>query len=278
MRNRQSANAKINLCLHVTAQRTDGYHLLDSLVVFADFGDVVDCRKADDFSFAINGPFGGDLSVGQDNLITRAAGLLGHGGAHVQLTKNLPVSSGIGGGSADAAAALHGLSELWDVSLPDDNGLSLGADVPVCLASRATRMQGIGDHLTPVNFLPQMAAVLVNSGDAVSTPTIFSSLETKANPEINSLPDHRLNFDETIEYLRQLRNDLEKPAITHTPKIAQVLRALSKTDAALVRMSGSGATCFSLYHDIISAQKAADTIQGENPTWWVQPVMLNVRG
>ena len=113
---------------------------------------------------------------------------------------------------------LRGLSDLWGIALPNDRGLSLGADVPVCLASRATRMQGIGNQLTDVNFLPQMPAVLVNSGDAVSTPTIFSSLDNKANPEIDFLPNGPLNFDDAIEYLAQQRNDLEKPAIAHAPK------------------------------------------------------------
>ena len=277
MINNQTAKAKINLCLHVTGQRADGYHLLDSLVVFSDLGDQVECTTGRDFLLSIDGPFGAGLTLGADNLIARAAKLLNADGVQVKLTKNLPVSSGIGGGSADAAAALRGLSTLLHVNLPDDNGLSLGADVPVCLASDATRMQGIGDQLTPLNFLPPMAAVLVNSGDAVSTPTIFSSLETKTNPEISFLPNHALNFDETIEYLEPLRNDLERPAINHVPTIAQVLRALSDTDAALVRMSGSGATCFGLYDGIIGARAAADAIGRENPAWWVQPVMLNVR-
>jgi 4-diphosphocytidyl-2-C-methyl-D-erythritol kinase len=276
--NKQTANAKINLCLHVTGQREDGYHLLDSLVVFANFGDTLKCTLADDFSLLIDGPFGADLSAGQNNLITRAAMVLGGGGADVQLSKKLPVSSVIGGGSADAAAALLGLSDLWGVDLPQDRGLSLGADVPVCLASRSTRMQGIGDQLTDIDFMPAMAAVLVNSGDAVSTPTIFSTLETKANPEIKKMPSTALNFDDAIEFLAQQRNDLEKPAIAQVPVIAHVLQALSKTNAALARMSGSGATCFGLYCDLAAARYAAQTIQGENPTWWVQPVMLNARG
>ncbi len=278
MLNNQIAKAKINLCLHVTGQRDDGYHLLDSLVVFADFGDALTFTNADEFSLKIGGPFGAGLTTSADNLITRAAAQLGGSGAHVHLTKKLPVSSGIGGGSADAAATLRGLSDLWGIALPNDRGLSLGADVPVCLASRATRMQGIGNQLSDVNFLPQIPAVLVNSGDAVSTPTIFSSLDNKTNPEIDFLPNGPLNFDDAIEYLAQQRNDLEKSAIAHAPKIAHVLQALSKNNAALARMSGSGATCFGLYENHAAAENAAQIIQAENPTWWVQPVTLNARG
>ena len=278
MPNNQTANAKINLCLHVTGQRSDGYHLLDSLVVFADFGDTLTFTNRDEFSLTIDGSFGVGLTEGADNLITRAAAQLGGGGAHVQLTKKLPISSGIGGGSADAAAALRGLSDLWNVKLPSDQGLSLGADVPVCLTSRATRMQGIGDQLSDVNFLPEMPAVLLNSGHAVSTPTIFSSLDSKTNPEINSLPDTLLSFDDAIKFLAQQRNDLETPAIAHVPAIAQVIHALSQNNAALARMSGSGATCFGLFDNLAAAENVAQIIQAENPTWWVQPVMLNARG
>jgi 4-diphosphocytidyl-2-C-methyl-D-erythritol kinase len=275
--NNQTAKAKINLCLHVTGQRADGYHLLDSLVVFADFGDALKFTIADEFALSIDGPFGGGLGAGPENLINRAATFLGGGGAHVRLTKNLPISSGIGGGSADAAAALRGLSDLWNVALPDDRGLSLGADVPVCLRACATRMQGIGEQLADVDFLPAIAAVLVNSGDAVSTPTIFASLKSKTNPEISFLPNDPLSFSNAVTYLGQLRNDLEQPAISNAPAIGQVLHALSETGAGLARMSGSGATCFGLFADFTQAKDAALVLAENHPKWWVQPVMLNAR-
>lgn len=275
--NSQIAKAKINLCLHVTGQRVDGYHLLDSLVVFADFGDQVECFPAEHSSLSIDGPFGAELTAGGDNLIMRAVDILRGGVAHVRLTKNLPVSSGIGGGSADAAAALRSLSDLWSVELPNDRGLSLGADVPVCLASRATRMQGIGDRLTAVDFLPSMAAVLINSGDAVSTPMIFETLENKENSDIGKLPDGPLTFDGTVSFLSMLRNDLQKPTMNQVPKIERILCALTDTGAALTRMSGSGATCFGLYDDLTKAKNAAHDLQVKNPDWWVKAVTLNAR-
>jgi len=278
VRNKQSANAKINLCLHVTGQRGDGYHLLDSLVAFADFGDIVEFSAADTFSLTIDGPFGRYLNAGDDNLIARAAVALGCGYAKVHLTKNLPVSSGIGGGSADAAAALRGLGDLWNVDLPVDGGLSLGADVPVCLAGGTQRMQGIGDQLSEINFLPPLAAVLVNSGDAISTPMVFNYLTNKTNADIGDLPKTSLNFDAAIIYLRQLRNDLQIPAMAQTPNITRVLHALADTKAALTRMSGSGATCFGLYENTMQAAQAAQTLSGENPNWWVKSVTLNSRG
>jgi 4-diphosphocytidyl-2-C-methyl-D-erythritol kinase len=275
--NSQIAKAKINLCLHVTGQRADGYHQLDSLVVFADFGDRVECLPADHFSLSIDGPFGAKLSAGKDNLITRAADLLNGVGAHVRLTKNLPVASGIGGGSADAAAALRGLSDLWGVELPADNGLSLGADIPACLASCATRMQGIGECLTTIDSLPSMAAILVNSGDAISTPKVFAALDRKENLGIGEVPDGALTFDDTIFFLNALRNDLQIPAVAQAPNITRVLSALSNSGAALSRMSGSGATCFGLFDSFAKAEIAAHDLRIENPNWWVQVVTLNAR-
>jgi 4-diphosphocytidyl-2-C-methyl-D-erythritol kinase len=276
--NKQTAFAKINLCLHVTGQRDDGYHLLDSLVVFADYGDDLTFTNADDFKLTIDGPFGAGLSDGPENLIARAATLLGGGGADVHLLKNLPVASGIGGGSADAAGALRGLSALWNTDFPDDRGVSLGADVPVCLKSRATRMQGIGDQLTDIHFLPPLPAILVNSGHAVSTPTIFNALDRKDNSDIGALPTLPMTFNDAIKYIATLRNDLQKPAIDQVSEISDVCNALTKSGAALARMSGSGATCFGLYPDAQQAQYAAQIIQCDNPNWWVQPVTLNARG
>ncbi len=277
MPNKQTANAKINLCLHVTGQQVDGYHLLDSLVVFADYGDALTFVDADEFSVSIDGPFGAGLDGGSDNLITRAGVALGERGAAVELTKNLPISSGIGGGSADAAATLRGLSALWNVDIPDDLGLSLGADVPVCLAGRSVRMHGVGEQLEPIDFLPAMPAILVNAGDAVSTPTVFSALSAKQNDPIGALPTEPLNFQQAVTYLAGLRNDLQAPATAISPNIADVLDVMNQ-DAVLARMSGSGATCFGLYENISMAQTAAEKIAVQHPNWWVQAVTLNARG
>jgi 4-diphosphocytidyl-2-C-methyl-D-erythritol kinase len=274
--NKLTAKAKINLCLHVTGQRTDGYHLLDSLVVFADYGDTLHFAPSDAYSLTIGGPFGAGLSASDDNLITRAAMTLGGRGALVHLIKNLPVASGIGGGSADGAAALRGLATLWNVALPSDEGLELGADVPVCLRGCASRMRGIGDVLESVDFLPEMPAVLVNSGDAVSTAQVFNALPRKYNKPMPTLPNDRLDFPQTVEYLKAQRNDLQAPAIDAVPNIQTVLDALDAS-ADFSQMSGSGATCFGLYKTSADANQAAQSISDANPDWWVQAVMLNAR-
>lgn len=273
--NSQTAKAKINLCLHVTGRRPNGYHELDSLVAFADFGDQIDFAPADKLGLTIAGPFGNGLEADASNLVLRAAQLFDTTrGAQITLRKNLPVASGIGGGSADAAATLRGLSKLWDITVPNDQALVLGADVPVCLASTSQRMRGIGETLTPVDFLPKLPAVLVNPGDAVSTPVIFSKLQSKTNPEISEVPAEPLDFSNAIQYLDALRNDLQAPAIQVAPTIGTVLHALGQQGAKLARMSGSGATCFGLYETIDQAKRAANYLTRDNPEWWVQPVVL----
>ena len=171
MFNTQIAKAKINLCLHVTGQNTDGYHLLDSLVVFADCGDELTFKRNQNLEIILDGRFSEDLNSIpiSENIIFNAAKVLDLSkGAEIFLRKNLPVSAGIGGGSADAAATLRGLAQLWNTSLPIDNGLALGADVPVCIKSTNQRMQGIGEILTDIEIFPKLSAVLINSGDKVS--------------------------------------------------------------------------------------------------------------
>ena len=263
MLNNQIAKAKINLCLHVTGQRDDGYHLLDSLVVFADFGDALTFTNADEFSLKIGGPLRRriDHQRGQSNHPGRRP--IGWQWCTCPFDqKTAGFIRELAGARPMPPPRCAGYLIYGAFALPNDRGLSLGADVPVCLASRATRMQGIGNQLSDVNFLPQIPAVLVNSGDAVSTPTIFSSLDNKTNPEIDFLPNGPLNFDDAIEYLAQQRNDLEKSAIAHAPKIAHVLQALSKNNAALARMSGSGATCFGLYENHAARGKCCANYSG----------------
>jgi len=274
--NTQIAKAKINLCLHVTGQNTDGYHLLDSLVVFADCGDELTFKRNQNLEIILDGRFSEDLNSIpiSENIIFNAAKVLDLSkGAEIFLRKNLPVSAGIGG-SADAAATLRGLSQLWNTSLPIDNGLALGADVPVCIKSTNQRMQGIGEILSDIEFLPKLSAVLVNSGDKVSTSTIFKILKSKANKNIFSLPNKKLTFFETIHFLSKLRNDLELPAIEIVPSIRKVLDSLNDCGSNLSRMSGSGGTCFGLFQSFELAQKAAGEISLQNPNWWVRPVVL----
>ena len=264
------APAKVNLTLHVTGQRADGYHLLDSLVVFAGVGDSVTVAAAPALSLAITGPMGAMLPVTDDNLVLRAARAMG-ATAQITLHKVLPVSSGIGGGSADAAACLRALARLTGQALPGpDQVLALGADVPVCLAGTPARMTGIGEGLGPVPPLPAAWLVLVNPGVAVSTPAIFRALARRDNaPMPASLPRLKTTAD-LAAFVAMQRNDLESPAIALQPVIAQVKTALTaQPGCMLARMSGSGATCFGLFADPLSANAAARALQAAQPGWWV---------
>ncbi len=266
------ARAKINLCLHVTGQRDDGYHLLDSIVVFADIGDQISVMPSNGFSLAINGPFADGLSTGDDNLVLQAAGLFARHckGAAITLTKNLPVSSGIGGGSADAAAALRAMSCMTGIALPSDAGLSLGADVPVCLQSISCRMQGVGDKITSLVDFPKFFAILVCPNIQLSTSDVFATLETKENTAITQVTDKR----SVDQFLCQQRNDLEKPSAGFAIEISQCLNEIKNQGAFLARMSGSGATCFGLFETRHASEKAAGIIEYFHPDWWVKPCLL----
>lgn len=266
------APAKLNLCLHVTGQRADGYHLLESIVCFASVGDRVTVEPADDLSLTITGPMADGLSADDDNLVLRAARALSPDrGARITLEKHLPVASGIGGGSADAAATLRALSQLWNLPLPDaDTVLSLGADVPVCLASQTARMRGIGEQIDDLGPAPMLDMLLVNPRVAVPTGTIFGGLARKENPPLaDDMPDP---FDTTqwVTWLAAQRNDLEAPAIAAQPVIDDVLNALrAQGGCQLARMSGSGATCFAIFSDDTARDAAEKAMQRTHPDWWI---------
>jgi len=271
------APAKINLALHVTGQRADGYHLLDSLVVFADVGDNISVTASDQLELSLFGPQASTLPTGPDNLVLKAAALMARQlacarGAAIVLEKNLPVASGIGGGSADAAACLRALARHWNCPLPaPDAVLRLGADVPVCLAGQPCRMRGVGDRIEALRgVLPPAWLVLVNPGIAVSTPDVFRALAQHDNPP---LPDHFPNFPTVAAlaaFLRQNRNDLEPAATALAPEIATVSQALTAQKGCLLsRMSGSGATCFGLFATQTEAQQAANALQAAQPGWWI---------
>ncbi|MFN3721964.1 MAG: 4-(cytidine 5'-diphospho)-2-C-methyl-D-erythritol kinase [Paracoccaceae bacterium] len=264
------APAKINLTLHVIGQRADGYHLLDSLVAFADVGDRVFVRPAENLSLHITGPRSASLPVTDDNLVLRAARLIG-GQAAITLEKHLPVASGIGGGSADAAAALRALARLGGRALPDQSAvLTLGADVPVCLDGRPARMQGVGDRLGAVPPLPPSWLVLVNPGVAVATPAVFGGLSRKENPPMPRDMPRLQSAAELAAFLHMMRNDMEPPALALAPVIGAAKSALSAQQGCLMsRMSGSGATCFGLFADGLSASAAARAVQTAQPGWWV---------
>ena len=273
------APAKINLTLHVTGQRADGYHLLDSLVAFVDLGDRITATTAPDLRLAITGPFAASVPAGDDNLVLRAARLMGGHGAAITLDKVLPPASGIGGGSADAAATLRALSQLWGIPLPQRAAvLALGADVPVCLAGQAVRMTGVGDGLHPLAHpLPDAALVLVNPGIALSTPAVFAALDRHDHaPMPRDMPRLR-DVAELAAFLGMMRNDLEPPAIRLAPAIARVKAAISaQSGCRIARMSGSGATCFGLFADPLTAAAAASAIRSAAPDWWVATAPLRV--
>lgn len=266
------APAKINLALHVTGRREDGYHLLDSLVAFAPVGDRLVVAPAGSLTLEVTGSFAADVPAGEDNLVLRAARLLGAGrGAAITLEKALPVASGIGGGSADAAAALRALGRLWRVPLPPPKAvLALGADVPVCLAARPARMSGIGEVVEPLPGPLPLHLVLVNPRKPVPTPEIFRRLERRENPP---LPEPIPRFADAAAlagFLAACRNDLEPPARALLPEIGDALAALAATDGCLLaRMSGSGATCFGLYPDPAARARAHVVLQAAHPGWWV---------
>lgn len=261
------APAKINLTLHVTGQRADGYHLLDSLVVFADIGDRLWLTPGAGLSPAITGPFADGVPDNSQNLVWRAAEIAGFTGA-IRLEKNLPHGAGIGGGSADAAAVLRAMfGDDVQAAIGSDRAASMGADVPVCLHAGPQRMRGIGDELSRIWTVPACAVVLVNPGVAVPTSAVFAALHSKTNPPMSNVYADA-DFAGFVAWLSGQRNDLQTPACAVAPVIATVLDALS--GAAFSAMSGSGSTCFGLYPSDADAVEAAQEIAAAHPDWWVK--------
>lgn len=270
----ERAPAKINLFLHVTGRRPDGYHLLDSLAVFGGAADSLTATPDDALSLRLTGPFGAALAADPDNLVLRAARALREAagnarGAALVLDKMLPVASGIGGGSADAAAALRLLARLWDVPAAIDLAplaAKLGADVPVCLAGRPARMGGIGERLLSAPVLPPCGIVLVNPGVPLATPAVFRARSGPFGAPA-ALPDGWADAGAMCATLEGCRNDLEEAAIALCPEIAVVLAVIRASDDCLLsRMSGSGATCFGLFADAEAAREAASRLA--RPGWW----------
>lgn len=268
------APAKINLTLHVTGQRKDGYHLLDSLVMFADKGDRITLALADETSLQVEGRMTEGVPVDESNLMLRAARMMGVPVA-MKVKKRLPNAAGLGGGSSDAAAVLTAISLMTGKPIPR-RAIELGADVPVCLARSPARMRGIGDLVTPVTGLPALETVLVNPGRPVPTAAVFGHLRSKDNPPMPEDIPSGLSAAEMTAWLAGMRNDLEEPAMAAEPVIAQVFDTLSRTPGCmLTRMSGSGGTCFGIYSDKETARAAAGRLQEQNPAWWVLAVTLN---
>jgi 4-diphosphocytidyl-2-C-methyl-D-erythritol kinase len=258
------APAKINLTLHVTGRRDDGYHDLDSLVVFAAIGDEVTLLPDAPPGLRVSGPHAAAVPAGEGNLIARAARLIGAPDAALSLEKRLPAAAGMGGGSSDAAAALHLLAAARDANLPDSAALmALGADLPVCMAAPAPcRMQGRGESVAPLGPLPALGLLIVNPGKPLSTPAVFAALETRSNPPMPTrLPDWA-DADAFCDWLAGMRNDLEAPARRLLPEIGALLEAIAmQPGCRLARMTGSGATCFGLFTDPRALASAAGALK-----------------
>jgi len=274
----EAAAAKVNLALHVTGRRADGYHLLDTLAVFTSFGDRMLVESHGSDHFAVTGPFAAAVPSGPDNLVARARDLLRRIAARpcppvrVTLEKNIPAASGIGGGSSDAAATLRALDRHWQLGLGEerlrDAALALGADLPMCLAARPLHASGIGEIIEPVPGFPALDMVLVNPGIEVATRAVFAALEYRDGAPLPALP-RALSRKALLNWLATTRNDLESPARSIAPTIGELLAALRQTGAAFARMSGSGATCFGLFSDAALAARAAAAIAERQPGWFV---------
>jgi 4-diphosphocytidyl-2-C-methyl-D-erythritol kinase len=279
----EKARAKINLTLRVVGRRADGYHDLESLVAFADLADRLTLQPGSATALAIDGPYAGRSGPTVENLVLKAVAALrqrvnGLTAGQFQLEKNLPVAAGIGGGSADAAAALRLLARANGLPIDDprltDAALAVGADVPVCLASRPRIMRGVGEKLSPPLELPPLPAVLINPGVALATRDVFAKFAA-AQPGAVSLGDVPRAFDAAIEFLGQHGNDLTPAAIACAPAVAGVLEALRAAPAVrLARMSGSGATCFGLFTIAAEAGAAAAALQAAHSGWWVRATTL----
>jgi 4-diphosphocytidyl-2-C-methyl-D-erythritol kinase len=336
------APAKVNLALHVTGRRADGYHLLESLVVFTRFGDRVTVEAAAEDRFSVDGPFAADVPTDDGNLVVQARdalrrlvegrhstappsvlpdisptrgeigsfasaaspapstsdesraavvisplvgemsgrteggakerGISRSGPVSIHLQKNLPVASGIGGGSSDAAAVLKALDRLWDLDLTPAElahvGRELGADVPMCLTAKPLLARGIGDEISTVDEVPAHGLVLVNPGCAVATPQVFAALGRRDNEKLPPLPKV-FDFHGLRNWLETTRNDLETPARSIEPAIGRALAALNRAGAGFARMSGSGATCFGLFETGNVAKRAAVALRARHPDWFI---------
>ena len=271
----KQAPAKINLFLRITGRRADGYHLLESLVVFTEYGDEITVQESEGLSLDITGEFIGELSgfPKEENLVWKAAIALqnyvkknsgSNFGAKITITKNLPIASGIGGGSADAAATIQALCELWNVNITAKDlleiGLKLGSDVPVCINGKPAIMRGIGDEITEVELPNKPYMVLINPNIPLATAEVFKDFAKSYDPD-NAKAIDNINIGSVINGGYYI-NDLEKAATARLPVIGSIISSLKNTDGCLIAgMSGSGATCFALYNDKEMADKAAGELQ-----------------
>jgi len=284
------APAKVNLYLHITKRLRNGYHALDSLVMFADIGDDIEITPSEEFEFIIAGPFAGSLRGADSdsgpkskNLAVKAVWRMAQlfdrtPNVTLRLTKNLPLGAGIGGGSSDAAAVIWGLCSLWDIDHNDericDLLISLGADVPICFAAISARIKGIGDVFEPVDGLPELSVVLAHPSKSCGTIDVFRAFEGDFR-ELVALPPALKNRDDLMQLLRRCDNDLLGAAMRVVPEIENVLQAIyGQENCYLARMSGSGSCCFGVFANENDAANAAESLREANPDWWVMPASL----
>ena len=273
------APAKINLFLHVTGKRSNGYHELQSLIAFANIGDEITISPADTYSLTLKGD-AQDLDNDGNNIITKAAEKMGQAFSRelnftITLQKNIPMGAGLGGGSSDAAATIKAILKFWNVKLPElelnDILLSLGADVPACYVGQPSMMEGIGEIITPLSRFTQTPAILVYPNVHCTTEDVFKSFSAPFTNK-TSLPD----TSNLHGFITQQKNDLTDTALTLFPEINDALEVIEQQDGCkFSRMSGSGSTCFGLFNTAEESEKAAKKIQKEKPDWWVRPVLLN---
>jgi 4-diphosphocytidyl-2-C-methyl-D-erythritol kinase len=271
------APAKINLCLHVGAKRPDGFHELESLVAFTRLGDEILVEREDELQLSIGGPFAERLSSGDDNLVMKAARALhvrSGIGARISLLKKIPLASGVGGGSADAAATLRALVRLWSLPISSDDlhtiAAQLGSDVPVCIESSPAWMTGRGEVVQLLPRLPEISIVLVNPKVEVPTADVFRRLDKRRGTGLPAPMTAFSDADSLVQFLAGTTNDLQSPAIEIAPVIGRVIAEVDRLPGALmVRMSGSGATCFGLFESGETAKASADLLRERHPDWWI---------
>ena len=275
---RETASAKINLALRVVGRRADGYHDLESLVVFADLGDTLTLAPGREAALDVTGPFAMDCGTSADNLVLKAARALGLPAGRFTLDKHIPVAAGLGGGSADAAAALRLIARANNVPLSDPRlmkaAIASGADVPVCLESKPRIIRGLGEQLSPPLALPTLHAVLVNPGVPLPTADVFASFR---GDEPSKMPVDHVPLERSAlrAWLAARGNCLTRAAVSRVPAITQVFDAIGALPGCrLVRMTGSGATCFGLFDDASAVAAAVKQLKEPHPSWWIYPVTL----
>lgn len=275
------APAKLNLYLHITGIREDDYHLLDSLIAFTEFGDDITVKLADDLTIAADGPYATGMPIGEGNLMMRIARKLqgmatGNPGADIHVEKKIPVSAGVGGGSADAIAVMRALIQLWDLEIDDKEiyeiALELGTDLPVCYFGKTAFVDGIGENIREANPLPDCGVLLINPGVTLSTPVVFENRKGGFSPADAFLKETIRTPDALADLLEDRVNDLTDAAQQLAPVIREVLGALKRTpDCLAYKMSGSGATCWGIFETFEDAERTALALNQERPDWWVMP-------